>query len=72
MCAAKNTDKNADEKRTMGIQLTEDQIQRLKAYCHEEDRSIAWFVRLAVNEWLDKKDRERSANPLTPPAKRGA
>ena len=39
MCAAKNTDKNTDEKRTMGIQLTEDQIQRLKAYCYEEDRS---------------------------------
>ena len=72
MCAAKNADKNTDEKRTMGIQLTEDQIQRLKVYCYQEDRSIAWFVRLAVNEWLDKKDRERSANPLTSPAKRGA
>ena len=71
MCAAKNTDKNT-EKKSMGIQLTEDQIQRLKAYCYEEDRSIAWFVRLAVNEWLDKKDRERGANPLTAPAKRGA
>lgn len=70
MCAAKK--KNADKKQSMGIQLDAKQIQRLKEYCHEEDRSIAWFVRLAVNEWLDKKDRERSANALTPPAKRGA
>jgi hypothetical protein len=51
--------KNTNDRQTLGIQLDVKQIQRLKAYCAAEDRSIAWFVRLAVDEFLKRKDAER-------------
>lgn len=53
--------KEKPDMRTLGLQLTVNQIKRLKAYCWEEDRSLAWFVRLALDEWLDKKDGEKKA-----------
>ncbi len=59
MCAAQNT----PEKRTMGVQIPEELIARLKKYAVEEDRSLAWHIRRAIVMYLDKKDAERKANP---------
>ena len=71
MCAAKNADKNPDEKRTMGIKVTEDQINGETLLLPR--RPVHHMVRSFGGQRVaGQKDRERSANPLTSPAKRGA
>ena len=56
---------NTPEKRTMGVQIPEEMIARLKKYAVEEDRSLAWHIRRAIAMYLGQKGRRTESKSET-------
>lgn len=54
------------EMKTMGVQIEERQLQRLKVYGVEDRRSLAFLIRDAIDQYLSKRDAERKPKPQTP------
>ena len=60
----------AVEKRMMGIQIEEELAGKLKAYAVEDDRSLAYMIRVAIKEYVAKRDAERKAKQATVPSEK--
>jgi predicted transcriptional regulator len=47
------------------VSLPAEQLERLQKMADQHGLSLAWLVRQAVSEFLERTDRQASFNPLT-------
>jgi len=51
------------------ISLPPEQLQRLQEMADQHDLSLAWLVRQAVNEFLERTEKRGAFHPLITPEK---